>query len=84
MDEGTEQRLLARIAAYESTAELNPFKERCVRCGRVAAGYAYVGDDRLCHPDDPDREDCYELEQWGVPRPVADSKRDASDSAERR
>lgn len=29
----------------------------CARCGKIAEGYAFIGDDRYCHPDDG--VDCY-------------------------
>ena len=31
----------------------------CARCGKIAEGYAFIGDDRYCHPDDG--VDCYTL-----------------------
>lgn len=31
----------------------------CARCGQLAEGYAFIGDDRYCHPDDG--VDCYTL-----------------------
>lgn len=32
----------------------------CDHCGRTAGGYATgTGGERLCHPDDPNRPDCY-------------------------
>ena len=31
----------------------------CKRCGKIAEGYAFIGDDRYCHPDDG--VDCYTL-----------------------
>lgn len=33
----------------------------CARCGNPAEGFAYVGNDRFCHPDDPEKPDCYHL-----------------------
>ena len=37
----------------------------CLHCGRpcgdLAGGYAVVGNKRLCHPNVPDRPDCYRL-----------------------
>lgn len=41
----------------------------CARCGEPATGYAYIGDVRYCHPDDPAKPDCYTLqcrEDWDV------------------
>ena len=34
-------------------------KAQCKRCGKIAEGYAFIGDDRYCHPDDG--VDCYTL-----------------------
>ena len=34
-------------------------KAQCKRCGKLAEGYAFIGDDRYCHPDDG--VDCYTL-----------------------
>lgn len=39
----------------------------CSRCGRVATGYAFIGNDRYCH--DALSPTCYELEQWGDNQP---------------
>ena len=48
--------------AFENVAEavLAVFeKAQCKRCGKIAEGYAFIGDDRYCHPDDG--VDCYTL-----------------------
>ena len=48
--------------AFENVAEavLAVFeKAQCKRCGKLAEGYAFIGDDRYCHPDDG--VDCYTL-----------------------
>ena len=34
-------------------------KAQCKRCGKIAEGYAFIGDDRYCHPDYG--VDCYTL-----------------------
>jgi len=36
--------------------------ENCARCGQPALGYArgWKGE-RLCHPNDPDKPDCYTI-----------------------
>ncbi len=35
---------------------------RCDRCGQELDGFAANGDRYLCHPDDPNKPDCYWLE----------------------
>ena len=39
-------------------------KAQCKRCGKLAEGYAFIGDDRYCHPDDG--VDCYTLANHGL------------------
>ncbi len=49
-----------RISSFFTSAEaaFAVFeKAQCKRCGQLAEGYAFIGDDRYCHPDDG--VDCY-------------------------
>ena len=51
-----------RISSFFELAEIAFAvfeKTQCKRCGKVAEGYAFIGDDRYCHPDDG--VDCYTL-----------------------
>ena len=51
-----------RVSSFFALAEtaLAVFeKAQCKRCGQPAEGYAFIGDDRYCHPDDG--VDCYTL-----------------------
>ena len=51
-----------RISSFFTSAEaaFAVFeKAQCKRCGKIAEGYAFSGDDRYCHPDDG--VDCYTL-----------------------
>lgn len=36
--------------------------DTCIRCGKRAAGYATINDDRLCH--EGKSPTCYELQSW--------------------
>lgn len=37
--------------------------EKCVRCGNIAEGHAWIDDMRLCHGDDVDLT-CFMQQQW--------------------
>jgi hypothetical protein len=41
--------------------EDNPEGLLCGHCGQVARGYAVVNTQRVCHPNNPEAQDCYAL-----------------------
>ena len=52
-------------------------RDQCAHCGQPLAGAATVQGQRVCHPSDPDRPDCYRLvtvygETLGSRRPLRD------------
>lgn len=47
------------IGPRRSPDRLNPTGVPCARCGRPAAGHAFINEDRYCHGDEQ-RPSCYE------------------------